>query len=497
MRARYHIHYVFLLILFPSGLLLGCGTTLNLVTGETQRGAYSWQEEVQIGREADPQIIAQFGLYNDAALTAYVERVAQAVLQTSAYSDPNTPAEIRNTPFHFRVLDSPVVNAMALPGGYIYVTRGLLAHLDNEAQLAVVLGHEIGHVLARHASRRAASAQLGQFGLLGAAVLGGVLGGGNVAEGILNYGGTGVQLLFLSYSRNDEREADRAGVAYAEFAGYDAAEAAAFFGSLARMSQQGGGSGIPSFLSTHPDPGERQQTIPQLAAQYSPPGTEVNEAEYLSQIDNIIIGNDPQQGYAEGGRFYHPQLRFQFTYPNGWQVNNTPSAVQISEPNGRAVVEFSFAQASSAQAAGQEFGNQQGVSVRSQRSATVNGNRAYRLEGTANTNDGQVGFVVYFIEYGGNVYRFMGLAGASTFSSYSGAMRSSIESFSRLTSQSHINRQPVRLDVVPANRSATFSSFLSGRPTPDGYSIEGLAIMNQVQLNSTVPTGYRLKLPTR
>jgi len=495
MRARYHIRYVFLFILFPSGLLLGCGTTTNLVTGETQRGAYSWQEEVQIGREADPQIISQFGLYNDAALTAYVESVAQAVLQTSAYSDPNTPAEIRNTPFHFRVLDSPVVNAMALPGGYIYVTRGLLAHLDNEAQLAVVLGHEIGHVLARHASRRAASAQLGQLGLIGAAVLGGVVGGGDVAEGILNYGGAGVQLLFLSYGRNDEREADRAGVAYAEFAGYDAAEAADFFGSLARLTQQGGGSGIPSFLSTHPDPGERQQTIPQLAAQYNPPGTEVNEAVYLSQIDNIVIGNDPRQGYAEGGRFYHPELRFQFSYPNGWQVNNTPSAVQIGEPNGRAVLEFSFAQASSAQAAGQEFGNQQGVSVSSQRSTTVNGNRAYRLEGSANTNDGQVGFVVYFIEYGGNVYRFMGLAAANSFSSYSGTMRSSIESFSRLTSQSHINRQPARLDVVPANRSASFASFLSGRPTPEGLSTEGIAIMNQLQLNSTVPTGYRMKLP--
>ena len=495
MRARYHIRYVFLLILFPSGLLLGCGTTMNLVTGETQRGAYTWQEEVQIGREADPQIIAQFGLYNDAALTAYVERVAQAVLQTSAYSDPNTPAEIRSTPFHFRVLDSPVVNAMALPGGYIYVTRGLLAHLDNEAQLAVVLGHEIGHVLARHASRRAASAQLGQLGLLGAAVLGGVIGGGNVAEGILNYGGAGVQLLFLSYSRNDEREADRAGVAYAEFAGYDAAEAADFFGSLARLSQQGGGGGIPSFLSTHPDPGERQQTIPQLAAQYNPGGTSINAAEFLSQIDDIIIGNDPQQGYAEGGRFYHPQLRFQFTYPNGWEVNNTPSAVQISEPNGRAVIEFSFAQASSAQAAGREFGNQQGVSASSSRSTTVNGNRAYRLEGTANTNDGQVGFVVYFIEYGGNVYRFMGLAGASTFSSYSGTMRQSIQSFSRLTSQSHINRQPVRLDVVRTDRSAAFSTFLRGRPTPDGFSTEGLAIMNQLQLNQTVSSGYRLKLP--
>ncbi len=495
MISRPPVRYLILLILLPSGILLGCGSTTNLVTGETQRGAYTWQEEVQIGREADPAIIAQFGLYDDPALSAYVDRVAQSVLQTSAYNDPNTPAEIRSTPFHFRVLDSPVVNAMALPGGYIYLTRGLLAHLDNEAQLSVVLGHEIGHVLARHASRRAASAQLGQLGLIGAAVLGGVIGGGNVAEGILNYGGTGVQILFLSYGREDEREADRAGVAYSEFAGYDAAEAADFFGSLARLSQQGGGGGIPSFLSTHPDPGERQQSIPQLAAQYNPPGTEVNTAEYLSQIDDIVIGNDPRQGFTEGGRFYHPDLRFQFSYPSGWQVNNTPAAVQIGEPNGGAILEFSFVQAASAQAAGQEFGNQQGVTVSSQRSTTVNSNRAYRLEGSANTSDGQLGFIVYFIEYGGNIFRFMGIAPANSFSSYSGAMRQSIESFARLTNQNYINRQPVRLDVVRVDRAAPFASFLSGRPTPDGLNTEGIAIMNQVQLNSNIPSGYQLKLP--
>ena len=238
--------------------LAACGTTnVNYVTGEEQRGAYTWQQEVQLGTEADQQIQAQFGVYDeDPALVAYVERIAREVLQTSAYTDPNTPAEIRNTPFHFRVLDSPVVNAFALPGGYVYVTRGLLSYLENEAQLSVVLGHEIGHVLARHSSEQAARAQLNQFGLLGAAVLGGVVGGGRVAEGILNYGGTGLQLLQLSYGRDAEREADKAGVAYSEFAGYDAAEGAAFFVALQRLGAQSGQS-VPSFLSTHPDPGER------------------------------------------------------------------------------------------------------------------------------------------------------------------------------------------------------------------------------------------------
>ena len=496
MRSHFRVSALLVvLLLSPLGLTFsGCGTqTTNLVTGEQTRGAYTWQQEVQLGREADQQVIAQFGLYDDQALQNYVSEIGQEVLRTSAYGQAETPAEIRNTPFHFRVLDSEVVNAMALPGGYIYVTRGLLAHLENEAQLAVVLGHEIGHVLARHSSQRAASQQLGQLGLLGAAVLGGVVGGGRVAEGILNYGGAGVQLLFLSHSRDAEREADQAGVAYAEFAGYDASEAARFFRSLSRLGAQSGG-GIPSFLSTHPDPGEREQTIPQLAAQYDS-GTETNGPQYLAQIDGIVLGQNPRQGFVEDGRFFHPELRFQFAFPQGWQLANGAAAVQIGEPNGRAVMEFTFAQEASAQAAAQAFAGQQGFQVSNQQSTTVNGNRAYAVSGSANTEQGQLGVLAYFIEYGGNVYRFMGLTAANAFGQYSNTFESTFRSFERLTSANHLNRQPVRLDVVQAPRAGTFQSFLSGRPTPPQMSTAELAILNYVDLTTQIPAGAALKLP--
>ena len=485
-----------LLVLSPLGLTLsGCGqATTNLVTGETTRGAYSWQEEVQIGTEANQQIIAQYGLYDDPQLAAYVDRVGQDVLRTSAYGEATTPAEIRNTPFYFQVLDSDVVNAFALPGGYIYVTRGLLAFLENEAQLSVVLGHEAGHVLARHSSRRAADAQLGQLGLLGAAVIGGVVGGGNVAQGILNYGGTGVQLLFLSYSRDAEREADRAGVAYSEFAGYDAAEGAKFFRSLARLGAQSGGN-VPSFLSTHPDPGEREQTIPQLAAQYDPQGTEVNAQQYLQQIEGIVLGANPRQGFTENGMFYHPDLAFSFDYPNTWQVINGASAVQIGEPNGRAVMEFTFAPEDSPQAAARAFAGQQGFNLTGQEATTVNGNSAYAITGTANTQQGELAIAAYFIQYGGTVYRFMGLTGANTFGQYRDEFLSTFRSFQRLTNREYLNRQPVRLDVVRANRAGSFQSFLSGRPTPIGLDANTLAIMNFVQVSETVPAGTSLKLP--
>jgi predicted Zn-dependent protease len=486
-----------LLLLTPLGLTLpGCGTqTTNLVTGETTRGAYSWQEEVQIGQEADPQIKATFGLYDDDAIQRYVEQLGQEVLQVSAYTDANTPAEIKNTPFHFAVLDSPVPNAMALPGGYIYVTRGLLAHLENEAQLSVVLGHEIGHVLARHSSRQALSAQQGQLGLLGAALGSAVLGADpGLTQGILEYGGTGVQLLFLKYSRDAEREADLAGVAYAEYAGYDAAEAAAFFGALERLSEQGGG-GIPPFLSTHPDPSEREQSIPELAAQYET-GTAVNREQYLARIEGIVVGDNPRQGFVENSTFYHPDLRFRFDIPTGWNASNGASAVQIAEPNGRAVMEFTFAQEqSSAEAAGRAFAGQQGLTIREQGGATIGAGSAYAVAGTANTQQGELGFIVYFIEYGGNVYRFMGLTGASTLSTYDDQFLQVFRSFDQLTASSYLNRQPVRLEVVEASRTAPFRQFLQGRTMPPGLTEENFAIINNVQLNEQVAAGTPLKLP--
>ena len=481
------------LLLIPGGLLTGCASQTNLVTGEQQRAAYTWQEEVQIGREADPQIIAQFGLYDDAALTAYVERIGQEVLAASAYGLASTPAEIRNTPFHFRVLDSPVVNAFALPGGYVYVTRGLLAHLDNEAQLAVVLGHEIGHVLGRHSSRRAASAQLGQFGLIGAAILGEVLAPGRgVGEGVVNYAGTGLQLLLLRYSRDDERESDRAGVAYAELAGYDAASAGRLFRALARIGEVEGAA-LPGFLSSHPDPGAREQTIPQLAAEYD--GTATNADAFLAQVEGVILGDDPRQGYVESNVFYHPELRFRFSVPQGWQVNNGASAVQIGEPNGRAALQFTFAQQQTVDDAASAFAAQQGVQIAEQQRVSL-GSRAIRLVGSGNTQQGALGFAVYFIEYGGRIYQFSGLAPAATFATYQSTLESAIRSFDRLTDARYINREPIRIDIVQAPRTASFRTFLSGRPTPYGFGEERLAILNQIELNEEVRAGTVLKLPT-
>ncbi len=476
-------------------LLAACGTTnVNYVTGEQQQGAYTWAQEVQLGTEADQQIQAAYGVYEDPSLISYVERVGQDVLQTSAYNQPETPAEIRNTTFHFRILDSPVVNAFALPGGYVYVTRGLLAYLENEAQLATVLGHEIGHVLARHSSRQAFEAQRNQLGLIGAAVLGGVLGGGGVAENVLNYGGAGLQLLQLKNSRGAEREADQAGVAYAEFAGYDATQTTRFFLALQRLGTQEGQS-IPNFLSTHPDPGERAQNIPVLAAQYDPQGTEVDAAAYLAQIEGIVIGDDPRQGFTEGNTFYHPELQFRFSYPSGWKTQNSPVAFVMAEPNGRAVIQLTLSQSTSAQAAARELASQQGVQVSGSGAVTVGGNRAYRVEGSVQQQNGALGFSATFIEYGGNVYQILGITSASAFNQYVQEFRATADSFSRLTDSRYLNRQPSRLEITTPTRSTTLESLLRNRTIPSGLTAEEIAIMNQTTLSEPLASGRSVKLP--
>lgn len=498
MGRLFHVKH-FGIVLLGSMLLLGTGCVSvekSLITGNKRAYGYTWTQERQIGQEADAAIAAQYGLYDDPDLAAYVDRIGQEVLQYSHLHRPETPAEMKNTPFTFRLLDSPVVNAFALPGGYVYVTRGLLAHLDNEAQLAVVLGHEIGHVVGRHASKRAATQALGQGLLLLGAVGGQAVLGGTAGESILNVGSQATQLLFLSYGRDDERESDDVGVEYAAKAGYMAGEGAAFFTSLKRLGEQSGGS-IPTFMSTHPDPGEREQTILRHAREWaaSTNMTKVNGDVYLSRIDGMVLGEDPRQGYTEGGRFYHPGLRFQFPVPSGYQVINQPSQVVMVEGNQQAIMVLTLeANAQNVEAAAQTFAAQEGLTVIERGPARSSGGlSAQVVVADAQTQDGQtVRVMAYFIAHGGNVYRILGYSAAQTFSSHSGAFSETMQGFAPLNDSRYLHVQPERLQVIQASRTASFRSFVT--TLPRGMSLEELAILNQVGTDETIQAGEKLKL---
>ncbi|MEO9885304.1 MAG: M48 family metalloprotease [Balneola sp.] len=486
-----------ILVVITSLVLPSCvSIQTSPVSGNKRAYGYSWEEELKIGKDADSEIIAQYGLYDDEELSNYVSNLGQELLEVSHFNREDTPSNYRNTDFTFRVLASPVVNAFALPGGYVYVTRGLLAHLENEAQLMVVLGHEIGHVAARHASQRAAEQQFGQLAVIGGAILGESFGldGGN----ILQLSSQTAQLLFLSYSRDDERESDQLGVEYSAMKGYEAAEGGEFFRSLKRISEKSGQS-IPSHLSSHPDPGEREENIPKLAAEWAQKGydqTIVDSDEYLNMIDNMMYGQNPREGFERNGTFYHPELKFQFPVPNGFNVINQPSAVILVNDDQDAIVQFSIdSKNATPEASVKEFLNQEGVNTREQSSTQPNGLNGYEAEASIQQEDGtSLTLEITALSYGGNIYRFLSYTTSQQFDTYERQFASVPDGFDRLTDSSILNIQPARLELVKTSRSGAFSSFLPNN-LPLGIEPLDVAIINQVQLDENIPSGRWIKIP--
>ena len=226
--------------------------TTDYVTGKRTFSLVSESQEIEMGREADPQIVAQYGLYDDAELAAYVNAIGQKIASVSHRSDLG---------YTVRVVDSPIVNAFALPGGYVYITRGILAHFNSEDELAGVMGHEIGHVVARHSAEQMSRQQLAAVGLQLGSVLSETF--GQYAD----FAGAGVGLLFLRFSRSQESESDMLGVEYSTRLGYDSHRMAEFFQTLSAMSGENG-QRLPSFMSTHPDPGDRENNVHQLTNEW-------------------------------------------------------------------------------------------------------------------------------------------------------------------------------------------------------------------------------------
>jgi predicted Zn-dependent protease len=262
------------LIISIGALFFGCAR--DYVTGKRTFSLVSESQEIAIGKESDPAIMAEFGLYEDRELGTMVNEIGQKLARVS-----HRP----NLQFTFRLVDSPVVNAFALPGGYVYFTRGILAHFNSEAELAGVMGHEIGHVTARHGAEQQTKAQLAGLGFGLASVL---------SEGFRRYGElaqTGLGLFFLKYSRDNESESDQLGVEYSTKAGYDAMRMSRFFRTIARIGESSGSS-IPAFLSTHPNPVNREQRVAELTKEWQqkfpgPGGTD--RAAYLRRIDGIVL----------------------------------------------------------------------------------------------------------------------------------------------------------------------------------------------------------------
>ncbi|HEX2230207.1 MAG TPA: M48 family metalloprotease [Candidatus Binatia bacterium] len=479
-------------VLLSALLIYACTSEIVPATGERRYLGFSWQQEAEIGKEVSKQVAALFGTYRDPKVERYVADVGNRVLATSHLRRPGTEEQFRKTPVTFGVLDSPIINAMALPGGYIYVTRGMLAHLKNEDQLATVLAHEIGHVTARHAARQAWQQQLGQGLLLGGAILGQGL--GLPAQDLLNLGGMAAQLIFLRYSREDELEADKLGVEYASAARYDAAEVIPFFRTLERL-QEKEGQGMPSFLATHPNPGDRIQRIRELTGARTVNRGNSADSRYLNVVDGIVVGEDPRQGFVEENVFYHPELRFRFPVPRGFKVVNQPTQVVMVDGQNRAILGFTSSGEKSAEAAATKFANQPGLRIIERgrpRSAKF---PAFVVVGDGKMQNGQVARVMaYFIEYRGAVYHFIGYTAPQAFGTFRNVFLQTMEGFDEVRDSRILDRQPIRLELFPVSRPGRFRDLVP-RNLPAPFTLEEVAILNQVEPNQEIAAGTTLKFP--
>lgn len=479
-------------LLLSALLFYACVSDIVPATGEKRYLGFTWEQEAEIGKQVSKEVTALFGAYRDPKIERYVAEVGNRVLATSHLRRPGVDEQIRKTPVTFGVLDSPVINAMALPGGYIYITRGMLAQLTSEDQLAAVLAHEIGHVAARHAARQAWQQQIGQGLLLGGALLGQGL--GLPAQDLLNLGGMAAQLIFLRYSREDELEADKLGIEYGSTAGYDPRDVIGLFQTLNRIHEKEG-QGMPGFLSTHPDPGARIQRIRDFTGAPPRDRRPLADARFMNAIEGLILGEDPRQGFVEGNVFYHPDMRFRFPVPGGFKVINQPAQVVMVEGQNRAILGFSSSGDKSAQAAANRFLNQQGLRVLDRGQSRSNGLPAIFVVADAQKQKGQVvRIMVYFVEYRGTVYHFIGYTAPQAFGAFRGVFLQTMQGFGETKDTQILNRQPVRLALQTVSRPAPFRDLIP-RSLPAPFTAEDVAILNQADLSQRIEPGTILKIP--
>jgi predicted Zn-dependent protease len=469
------IHLVFSMLVAVA-MLAACAT--NPVSGDRELALVSEAQEIQIGKNTAEQAERQFGLVEDAELQAYVHRLGLQLAQAS---------ERPELPWTFRVADDPTPNAFAAPGGYIFITRGLLVLLRNEAELVSILGHEIGHVTARHSVAMMSRAQLAQLGLgIGSILSPTVAQFGDLAAG-------GLQLLFLSYGRDAERQADDLGYRYALEQGYDVREMVNVFAALQRSAQMAGQSQVPSWLASHPYPedriariNKRLATLPAVA-----PPRRIGEDEYLAQIDGLVYGDNPREGYFEANRFIHPELAFRIDFPRGWRTQNLTQAVVAGSPGEDALVQLMLVTGTLKQAADAFFA-QQGLAPGRVGSQQVNGLPAITGTFEAQTAQTKLGGVVAFVSLEGRTYRILGYTPAAKQAEYEPTFRAALNSFARLTDAAALDRQPQRLAIVRVRRAMTVVEFNKAHPST--VPVEELALINQLPgPQAVMPENFKAK----
>lgn len=453
--------------------------SVNPATGERQLILIGEGREIRMGREADQQITASLGMYDDPALQAYITQLGNRLAARS---------ERPGLPWSFKVVDDPIVNAFALPGGFIYITRGIMVHFTSEAQLASVVGHEIGHVTGRHSVEQLSRAQLAQVGLAAGALF-----GPQELQGLLGVASVGLGLLFLKYGRDDERQADDLGLRYMDRAGYDPREMPGVFTMLGRVSAAAGGGRVPEWLSTHPNPENREQRIERAIAALGQDFSEreVGRDSYLDRLDGMVFGPDPRDGFFDGALFMHPRLRFRLTFPEGWQTQNQRQAVVGVNDSQNAIVQLSLASQSTPDAAARAFLSQDGMDGSTPRRTTINGLPAVTANFEATTQQATLVGSAAFVAHDGNVFQLLGYGTTSAWRSARDEVQRTFGSFGELRDPDALGVEPLRVDIVTLPSAMTLQQFAERYPSE--VSIEQLALINQREVGATIGARTKLK----
>jgi predicted Zn-dependent protease len=480
--SRRRASRLILLSLVSLGALLAACAT-NPVTGRREFSLVSAGQEEQMGREGYPAVMAEYGGYEDSTVQRYVNDIGQRLAKVSHLPDLK---------WTFTVIDDPSVNAFAMPGGYIFVTRGILAHLNSEAQLAGVLGHEIAHVTHRHSASQISRQQIAGIGLGVASILSSTVAQyGQVAQQALG-------LMFLKYSRDHENQADASGIDYATRAGYDPADVPPTYAMLKRVGERAG-QRLPGYLSTHPDPGDREVRTTELArvAREGRTGLLVRRDDYLRRLDRMVFDDDPRGGYFEGDEFYHPGLAFRMTFPAGWKHQNTRSAVTAS-PGEQAAMQFTLADAEDL-SPGDYVAKLAGSGKIARSSGAVErigGFQAWvgRVAVASEAGAERV-LAAAFIRGGpGRMFQILGTSAAPDDADFRRVLASA-RSFGPLTDSARLAPTPARVKVTRLAKAGSFESSVASLGT-QALDLEATAILNNRRAPDALAVGEQIKTVT-
>lgn len=448
------------------------------------------------GAEAHPQLLQEFGGAYTGPQSAYVVRIGQDIAVQSGLGDARSD-------FTVTLLNSPVNNAFAIPGGYVYLTRQLMALMNDEAEMAGVLGHEVGHVAARHSEKRQKAAQrnsiLGVLGQLGAAVLLGDSALGKLGQEVF---GTGSQLLTLKYSRKQEYEADDLGINYLASAGYAPDALSTMLESLAAQSAIDArvagrdARGVPEWASTHPNPVQRVSRAAKNAGKLGITGGKRSREAFLQNLDGILYGDDPKQGVIEGNSFLHPDLKLKFSVPGGFAMQNGTRAVTINGSAGQGQFATGAYNGNMTTYIASAFkalsGDGQDISYGDIQRTIVNGLPAAYAIGRVNSSSGQVDVTIFAYEFSKNsAFHFATLAPAGKASVFS----TMYESIKRLTASEVAAIKPRKIDVVTVRSGDTIDG-ISQKMAYSSYQKDRFLVLNRMRASDVLRAGQKVKIVT-